>query len=144
MTMDEARPLCDGACRDGQDVPHHAEQELSFTIGTMGSTEDGPSDGTVEEKTVEEICRECNDRVEEALESGGDALLCRTLLTVTRRLVDLDQDSKALTSRTYYNRKIAADVAAPPCRHIISFTVLRHPISHGCQCFCVPASIFSS
>ena len=138
MTMDEASPWRDGVSRDGEDVPHHdAEQELSFTIGTMGSTEDGPTEGTVREKTVEEICRECNDRVEEALESGGDALLCRTLLTATRRLVDLDQDSKALTSRTYYNRKITA-----PCVGTKSFTA-RHPNFSQLPVFCVSASFLA-
>lgn len=138
MTMDEASPSRDGVSRDGEDVPHHdAEQELSFTVGTMGSTEDGPTEGTVREKTVEEICRECNDRVEEALESGGDALLCRTLLTATRRLVDLDQDSKALTSRTYYNRKITA-----PCVGTKSFTA-RHPNFSQLPVFCVSVSFLA-
>lgn len=104
--MDGASPLLgEGASRDGDEAPQHGEQELSFTVGTIRSTEGDAADGAIQEKTVEEICRECNDRVEEALECGGDAVLCRTLLTVTRRLVDLDQGSKALTSRTYYNRK---------------------------------------
>lgn len=119
------------------------EQELSFTVGNISVGKDDADVKRTPEKTIEEICIECNEvgffrlacamhdvvttrpafpihrslphasprpycrtqRVEEALESGGDPVLCRMLLTATRRLVDLDDQSKVLTSRTLYNRE---------------------------------------